>query len=840
MDNPTFEDPISESWFELQGDSGDNSDVNATTSPGQVNFEVLGDSKVYNNISGVPKPEDGWALFKNSYFIEPDYYENSSITGLMANHTFWEGTPDGDQSRNRPSIHYRRNVSMLYNMSDYIITSVTLSAIVSGTADTNVETRNDDLSTGGTDEWSYTYNDTARFYVKFSNLNYEDLYEVAFYQTVDLGTGDQLHDGSGTLAPNLYDTNMSVIDESILIFYLTRALEYDNKNFGITLGIDIYTEDNYNDYDLDTFHSLRIKSFNLSFTYEKKMDKLTSASWNQNANKISELSGDEIIVDEAILSFKYTRNDTWPSNLQNSEIRVLINDNLHFETVKLRDVETSFQEEANFDVTSLITDDVNLSIQLFLADDDFSLNRTITFSIDDVTLTITYTVIFPDKESDIQLFLNNEEKTSDPNIELTVGEKLNITVKYLNSIGDHIPNANIVLLGNYTGNFTENALLKQHSILITTDTDDIGVNFLTIEAKAEDYITQKIISTVTVTKIDVEDLQLFLNGENRTLDPYIQLIYGEELNITTEYTDLSGIHIPNAMVKLISERLTKNLVENFTLGHYSIKINTSERLKIGNNYLSIEAQEENLQTKIIDLRVSIRKINLEIIPVSGSNTIEITPGENITISVNLINTDFGGMIQGAIITYIWDIGNGILTDSDNDGIYEAFIENVPSGTHSIEISAFVGDEYFTNDYELVLTSFKLGEDPTLFQTLVIITSIIVAVLAIYLVMYQRYLKYPKSVRKVRKYKRTLKRKTAPSIRITDRKNAFSSLYKDEIKPVSGSFKGKSSLMTTESKSKQAELNLESEELISNSLEKKAELDKIIEDSSKSNSKPNNI
>ncbi|KKN12216.1 hypothetical protein LCGC14_1018780, partial [marine sediment metagenome] len=438
-------------------------------------------------------------------------------------------------------------------------------------------------------------------------------------------------------------------------------------------------------------------------------------------------------------------------------------------------------------------------------------------------------------------FLNNENKTLDTSFEVPVGEQLNITVKYLSSTGAHIPNANIVLSGNFSMSFTENASFKQYSILINTDTDDIGVNFLTIIAQAENYVTQKIIVTIEVDKMDVQDLQLFINTETKTLDPYIELIYGQELNITVKYTDLSGSHIPNATVKLISERLTKYLDENITLGHYSTKINTSERLIIGANYISIEAQEEKLQTRYIDIRVSIRRINLEIVPVSGSNRIETSPGENVTISVNLINKDYGGFIQGtnSTITYSWNYGDGLLTDADNDGKYEAFFENIPEGTNSIELKAFVGDEYFTQDYEIVITTFKSEKGFPLFQILVIGSSIVVAGLTTYIVMYQKYLKYPKSVRKVRKYKRTLKRKTAPSIRITGRKNAFGSLYKDEIKPISGSFKGKSSVMPTESKIKQEELNQESEKLISDSLEKKAELDKIIDDSSKSNSKPNN-
>ncbi len=827
LNNTSFDAPLYPPWYSKI--EGDLSDVDATSGLDYANFDIIGDSGILTIDD--PLNDGNWIPFNNPKFPISPQNNWSNSEGLWVSHTWDE---DVDQTLNTPSIHWKRNITTFpINMSDYIITSASLevnfSAIVTTTplGGGGIDTPRDGIAQFG-------IGDSVTFYVLISDLENENIYQVAYNKTRYLGQ-------DSPAISSYTDIPLEVIPEEILISYLTSVLEGDGVNFSITLGIDIYCEDNVPGGDEDNWNSLTLRVFNLTFTYEKKIDQFNSVSWNQDADNISELSNDPFIIDEAIINFKYKINDTWPISYPNSEIRVLISDNLHTETIKLSTATLSFQEAklGGFDVTSLITDDVNLSIQLFMADDNIGLNRPISISIDNVTLDITYTVIFPDIETNLYLFLNNEEKTLDPNIELDVEEQLNITVKYLSNTGVHIPNAKIVLSGNYTGNFTENSILGQYSILITTDTDDIGVNFLTIAAQAEDFITQRISSTVTVRKIDVEDLQLFLNSENKTLDPYVELIYGEELNITVKYLDISGAHIPSATVKLISERLTKDLEENHTLGQYSGKINTSERLKIGNNYLLIEAQEANLQTKTIDLRVSIRKINLEINTVSGSNTIEITPGENITISVNLINTDFGGMIQGAIITYIWDNGNGILTDSDNDGIYEAFIENIPSGTHSIEISAFVGDEYFANDYELVLTSSKLGEDPTLFQILVIITSIIVAVLAIYVVMYQRYLKYPKPVRKVRKYKRTLRKKTAPSTNITNRKNAFRSLYKDEVKPISSKVKSKSSEITTEQKSKPVESNLESEELISSSLEKKIELDKIIDDSSKSNSKSNN-
>ncbi|KKN33691.1 hypothetical protein LCGC14_0801180 [marine sediment metagenome] len=836
LNNTSFDDPIEPTWFPLIGNLGDKADVNATSTTGQANFEVLGNFSTFSNVSGVPQPGDGWSPYSNSYFITPDYYEISDITGVMANHTYDESV---DQSRNRPSIHWRLNVSMPVNMSEYIITSVNLTAIVNGSADTNVETPLDDLSTGGTSTWSYTYHDYARFYVKISNLNYEDLNEVAYYQTVNLGEGDQLHDGSGTLAPTLDDTFMNLIEESRIIYYLTRALEDDNFNFGITLGIDIYTEDNYNDLDLDTFHSLLIKSFNLTFSYEKRMDIFTSVSWNQNADKISGLSNDIVIVDEALLNFNYIIDQDWVDSSPNSELRILINNNQHFETVKLSTANTSFQlaKPGGFDITSLITDDVNVSIQLYLAD-SFGLNRTITVSIDDVTLEITYTIIFPDKVSSLQLKLNNENRTLNPDFELNVGDQLNLTIKYLNETGNHISNATVLLTGNFFGVLTENVTLEQYFIIFSTDIINIGINFLTITAKAENYELQSITPVITINKLTSDNLQVFLNGENKTLDPNIELIYSEELNVTIKYTDTNGFHIPNATVRLISESITNDLIENSILEHYTTFLNTTDRLRIGVNQLAIEAQDPSYQTGYSLILLSIRKINLEI-ESTTTKIIEMDAGKDITLSVSLNNTDFGGFVKNAVIWYVWEHGTGTMTDKDNVGIYTTIINDVSNGTYTFEITVlFVGDEYYIEDYEIIVVAIAEPEVNLLFPILFTLSIILAGGLAIYLIAYQTYLKYPRPVRKIRKYRKTLNRKNPPNIVIIDREKSIRRAFNMQTSVTSKIAKSKS--LTKEiperTRKPKIEANIDSEQLIDKSLEKRKELDKLVE---KSKNKPKN-
>ncbi|MFX1258427.1 MAG: hypothetical protein ACFFAN_11245, partial [Promethearchaeota archaeon] len=186
-----------------------------------------------------------------------------------------------------------------------------------------------------------------------------------------------------------------------LIEYLTSVLRTNNRNFTITLGIRIWCEDNNDqgEFDRDYWFDLWVKSCNLTVTYVRKIDQLTSVTWEQVGD---EISGKNIEITDAELNFDYKVNNVWPSASPNSEIRILISDNEHTETIKLSEAETSFEEASDdgFDVTDLISknEDISVKIQVFLAD-EFGLAEDITVSIDDVSLVISYDVLNPPAES---------------------------------------------------------------------------------------------------------------------------------------------------------------------------------------------------------------------------------------------------------------------------------------------------------------------------------------------------------------------------------------------------------------------------------------------------------
>ncbi len=373
-----------EHWSVIR--EGDITDVSANINNGQANYVVIGEERTFSGVSGVPLDSD-WDNVTNPEYPElPDFYEIDEY-GCHVSH-LWVGPDDPIPPL---SIHWERIITMPVNMSDYEITSASVSAVFNasvtaqpGGADypsnySGIDTLNDNVPQG-------SQYDSVRFYVLISDIENTEIHQIAWYQSIDLGQDDPE-------IANITDSFMNTRIEEDIILFLKSLFERDNFQFKITLGMRIFCENNYL-YDRDSWDSLRIKYCNLNFTYHKKVDEFTSVSFYQQGNSIN--NGNYTQIYNATLNFKYKIDQAWPTLLSpNSELRVLINDNQHTETIKLSSATSLFQEAklGGFDVTNLIQKDVNISVSIqILMANKFQLDRNITVSIDDVYLIISYIV----------------------------------------------------------------------------------------------------------------------------------------------------------------------------------------------------------------------------------------------------------------------------------------------------------------------------------------------------------------------------------------------------------------------------------------------------------------
>ena len=382
--NPNF--TSQEFW--TSSEQGDESDVDATISGDQANLMVLGETGTIS-FSGVPNST--WTVSPNyQWGVLPDNH-GFDDNGSWVSYRWYEG--DGNETGQTPSIHWEKDIMLPFDMEDYRITSASIGVIFNATVQAT-PSNGGGIDVSGDSYDRYDIGDWARFYASIEDLENEyQPFELARNRTHNLGS-----DGPPAIT-NITDTFLVSIEEELLIEYLELVLGVNSTSFKIILGIDMYCEDNIMGMDDDIWESLRFNSYNLTFTYEKKINQFTSVTWNQDGDRISDISNYTVLVNEAVLSFKYKIDQAWPTaSSPNAEIRALINTFSHSETIKLSEVNTTFQQVkvGGFDVSSLITDYVNFSIQVYLRD-EFRLDRGITISIDEISLLISYIIIEPDE-----------------------------------------------------------------------------------------------------------------------------------------------------------------------------------------------------------------------------------------------------------------------------------------------------------------------------------------------------------------------------------------------------------------------------------------------------------
>ena len=399
LENPTLDSPIQPDWFWEYGTEGDISDMDLIASQNQTNYRILGEKETVKLIYGTPNSSTSpnWDIFNNSDFMLPDLAEINTA-GCYVYHYLNESEDGGlGQIHNFPSVHFKKNISMPVDMSDYFITDASFEVVINGSVNINVDTFNDwnpNATTPYVDWNRFDIGDSANFYAVLSDTKNSYPFPLGSFETKDVALGQ------GDLAPNftvileLNNTELNYEDKKDLINALNTALRTDNQNFTITLGLDIYCEDNRGAGDYDLWNYLIFKTCNLSVTYEKKIDYFTSISLNQNGK---EISGTNLRITDANLNFKYKINETWPTSATLSEIRIYIN-NIFYDrkTVRLSSMNASYQEVrfGGLDITDYVdlNTEVNLSIQIFLAD-NFNLDKVIEISIDDIYLYITLTDI---------------------------------------------------------------------------------------------------------------------------------------------------------------------------------------------------------------------------------------------------------------------------------------------------------------------------------------------------------------------------------------------------------------------------------------------------------------
>ena len=405
--------------------------------------------------------------------------------------------------------------------------------------------------------------------------------------------------------------------------------------------------------------------------------------------------------------------------------------------------------------------------------------------------TLYFYIEIVDKNTTIQLFLNEIDKTAEESVEVYIGDLVNITLKYTDISGSFIENASVDIRGEgiTPTNLTENKILEHYNITLNTGELGLGVNILTLFADQTNHVQQSIKILILVLEKPT-DFQIFINNINRTQEKTFELPLGAELNITVKYYDnTTKLHVDNASIEL---RDGATVLGAFTETgqQYTIILDTEDVLDIGLRILTIICQKGNYTSQSPNIRINIRRVNAEILEINNQTVKTQRPGETINIQVSIKNNDFGGSFTGSLVVkYTWELGQGELTDSNNDGTYEVSLENVPEGTYTLTITAYAGDDYEIKRLTIDLIIRTPEEEVTMFRIILVIAIGAAIGVGGYIIVYQRVLKYPVPVRKVRTYRKKYKKQSVKAD-VIPRNEAFNSLYLENLGSVAKLIKSK--------------------------------------------------
>ncbi len=140
---------------------------------------------------------------------------------------------------------------------------------------------------------------------------------------------------------------------------------------------------------------------------------------------------------------------------------------------------------------------------------------------------IPFIVEVIEKFTTIQIFFDGVNVTTDPTRDITIGEELNITVRYRDINSLHIQGAIIQLSRDFSGVLSENSYFNQYSFTLNSTQLDPGVRIITLTASKINFQLQ-----TNNLRLNVQRIKTNITG-----DSIIEVHSGEPIHIEIELTD---------------------------------------------------------------------------------------------------------------------------------------------------------------------------------------------------------------------------------------------------------------------------------------------------------------
>jgi len=197
--------------------------------------------------------------------------------------------------------------------------------------------------------------------------------------------------------------------------------------------------------------------------------------------------------------------------------------------------------------------------------------------------TTQFLVTITERQTKMDIWLNNINSTKDPTIILPIGQQLNVEINYTDTLETHVENATVKLLGEgYNLLLSEDKVRGLYLATISTDQLGLGTKILTIDSSRNNYEpaleNMRVIVRKIRTEVTTED-----GEKSYEINP------GEDFTLTVELKDLDfGGKIEDADVTYdwkfgegdleeVDDGVYEITFENVPEGSYTIKISVFKK-----------------------------------------------------------------------------------------------------------------------------------------------------------------------------------------------------------------------------------------------------------------------
>ena len=270
--------------------------------------------------------------------------------------------------------------------------------------------------------------------------------------------------------------------------------------------------------------------------------------------------------------------------------------------------------------------------------------------------------------------------------------------------------------------------------IISLDTKGMSITFYTVLITLEQVGYANAFKSVSVTISEQNvNLKVAINSLEVSENFLVATYYNEVITLSCRaFAALEQIYLSGSTITFINDQYEQNLVKyDNSWFNTSISISTST-FSLGINSVYIEFQQDNYSTTTFSFQILVNQIEFDAHPINFQDSIEVNPGEQIQIRINLTDFRTNNFIENATISYSWDFGLGNFEEIGS-GIYELELvipENIRGNYKITLIISKEGTVYKTTQDSFILV-INEPEFPIILIVLILaISAAIISVLAI--------------------------------------------------------------------------------------------------------------